>query len=80
PEDVLWEKASIVVRTTNLKSIKSDLNIKLNSQSFLFESKNIAYKIYGELETNLFNYSNVSANYILNFDFSISYNGSNSVK
>ena len=39
PEDILWEKASIVVRTTNLKSIKSDLNIKLNSQPFLFESK-----------------------------------------
>lgn len=80
PEDILWEKASIVVRTSNLKSIKSDLNIKLNSQPFLFESKTISDKIYGELETKLFNYSNVSANNALNFDFSILYNGSNSVK
>ncbi|WP_296145078.1 cell envelope integrity protein CreD [uncultured Flavobacterium sp.] len=79
-EDVLWDKASIVVKTTNLKSIKSDLNIKLNSQPFVFESKNQSDKIYGELETNLFNYSNLSSNTDLNFDFSILYNGSNSVK
>lgn len=79
-EDILWDKASIVVKTTNLKSIKSDLNIKLNSQPFVFESKNQSDKIYGELETNLFNYSNLSSNTDLNFDFSILYNGSNSVK
>mgnify|MGYP002759892072 CR=1 FL=1 len=79
-EDVLWDKASIVVKTTNLKGIKSDLNIKLNSQPFVFESKNQSDKIYGELETNLFNYSNLSSNTDLNFDFSILYNGSNSVK
>ena len=30
-EDLLWNSASIVVKTTNLKSIKSDLNIKLNN-------------------------------------------------
>jgi inner membrane protein len=39
PADILWDKATIIVKTTNLKSIKSDLNIKLNSQSFAFESK-----------------------------------------
>jgi len=79
-EDILWDKASIVVKTTNLKSIKSDLNIKLNSQSLVFESKNQSDKTYGELETNLFNYNNLTSDNDLNFDFSILYNGSNSVK
>jgi inner membrane protein len=39
PNDVIWDKATIIVKTTNLKSIKSDLNIKLNNHSFGFESK-----------------------------------------
>jgi len=79
-EDILWNRASIVVRTTNLKSIKSDLNIKLNSESFVFESKNQSDKIYGELETNDFDYTSLASNDNLNFNFSIFYNGSNSVK
>ena len=79
-EDILWDKASMVVKTTNLKSIKSDLNIKLNSQTFAFESKNVSDKLYGQLETKLFDYNNLSPNNDLNFDFSISYNGSNSIK
>jgi len=79
-EDVLWDKASIVVRTTNLKSIKSDLNIKLNSQAFVFESKNQSDKMYGELETNAFDYASLAKNSNINFNFSILYNGSNSVK
>jgi len=79
-EDVLWDKASIVVRTTNLKSIKSDLNIKLNTQAFVFESKNQSDKIYGELETNAFDYNVLTTNSNLDFNFSILYNGSNSVK
>ena len=79
-EDILWDKASIVIRTTNLKSIKSDLKINLNSQPFVFESKNQSDKMYGELETNVFDYATLAANSNLDFNFSILYNGSNSVK
>lgn len=80
PEDILWDKASIVVKTSNLKSIKSDLKIKLNEQSYVFESKNQNDKIYGELETSIFDYRNLVQTKNLNFNFSISYNASNSVK
>lgn len=79
-EDVLWDKASIVVKTTNLKSIKSDLNIKLNSQSFIFESKEQTDKWYGELETNIFDYKLLGNTGKINFNFAMAYNGSNSVK
>lgn len=79
-EDVLWDKAVIIVKTSNLKSIKSDLNIKLNNQVFVFESKAQEDKFYGELETNIFDYNALKSDENINFNFSMQYNGSNSVK
>lgn len=79
-EDVLWDKAVIIVKTSNLKSIKSDLNIKLNNQSFVFESKAQEEKFYGEIETNSFDFNLLKAEERINFNFSMRYNGSNSVK
>lgn len=80
PEDMLWDKASIIVKTTNLKSIKSDLNIKLNNQKLSFESKSDEDTIYGTLETNSFDYKALSSNDKINFNFLMQYNGSSSVK
>ncbi len=80
-EDLLWDKASIVVKTTNLKSIKSDLKIKLNNQAFSFESKpEDEDAIYGTLVTNQFNYKTLVNNGKIDFNFLMQYNGSNSVK
>ncbi|MGX7666080.1 cell envelope integrity protein CreD [Flavobacterium pedocola] len=79
-EDLLWDKAALVVKTTNLKSIKSDLNIKLNQNNFNFESKAEEDNFYGTLETGLFDYKTLAANNTLNFHFAMKYNGSNSVK
>ena len=79
-EDVLWDKAVIIVKTSNLKSIKSDLNIKLNNQTFVFESKAQEDKFYGELETNAFDYNTLKSGENINFNFPMQYNGSNSVK
>lgn len=78
--NVLWEKASIIVKTTNLKSIKSDLNIKLNNQSLEFESKSDEDTLYGTLESSIFNYKSLVNASTLNFNFDMKYNGSHSVK
>jgi len=80
-EDILWEKASILIKTTNLKSIKSDLNITLNNEKLTFESKPEEKEtFYGTLETSSFNYKTLVQNGKLNFNFLMQYNGSNSVK
>nr|WP_313807667.1 cell envelope integrity protein CreD [Flavobacterium sp.] len=79
-EDFLWDKATLVVKTTNLKSIKSDLNIKLNNQPFNFESKDEEDNFYGTLETNVFDYKTLTSSAQLDFAFNMKYNGSNSVK
>ena len=79
--DMLWDKASIVVKTTNLKSIKSDLKIKLNNQAFSFESKpEEEDTFYGTLTTTAFDYKTMVKNGKIDFNFVLQYNGSNSVK
>ncbi len=79
-EDILWDKASIVVKTTNLKSIKSDLKIKLNNQWQVFESKPEEDSYYGTLETNSFNYKTITTSDKIDFNFTMQYNGSDSVE
>jgi inner membrane protein len=78
-ENVLWDKASIIVKTTNLKSIKSDLKIKLNNQLLSFESKPEEDKYYGTLETSNFDQKLIAINQNINFNFTMQYNGSDSV-
>ncbi|TGD58940.1 cell envelope integrity protein CreD [Flavobacterium humi] len=79
-EDLLWDKATIMVKTTNLKSVKSDLNIRLNQQKLDFESKPAEDTFYGTLETPAFNYKTLASKETIRFDLLMQYNGSNSVK
>jgi inner membrane protein len=78
-EDIIWEKAAIIVKTTNLKSIKSDLKIKLNSTPLAFESIPVDDDYYGTLQTGNFNPKTISNTDSINFEFTMQYNGSDSV-
>lgn len=78
-EDVLWDKAAIIVKTTNLKSIKSDLKIKINNQLLAFESKPEEDDFYGTLETSSFDYKTITSNNSIYFNFNMQYNGSDSI-
>lgn len=80
PEEILWEKASVIVNTTNLKSIKSDLNIELNNQFFSFESRENKKSDYGILESNNFDYNLLKKEDKINFKFQMKFNGSDSVQ
>lgn len=77
--NVLWEKATIIIKTTNLKSVKSELNINLNSQNFELESKSAEDSIYGTLETTLFDYKSLANSDKIDFNFKMKYNGSQSI-
>jgi inner membrane protein len=37
-EDILWGKATVIIKTSNLKGIKSDMLLKLNSNSYAFQT------------------------------------------
>ena len=75
--NVLWEQATVLVKTTNLKSSKSDLNLKVNDTSLTFESKANADKYYDDLQSDVFDSTGAEN---LRFKFEMKYNGSNSVK
>lgn len=75
--NVLWDQATILVKTTNLKSSKSDLNLKLNDSALTFESKANSDKYYDDLESDVFDLKDLKT---LSFNFQMKYNGSNSVK
>ena len=77
-ENVVWDKASVIIKTTNLKSIKSDLKINVNGSNYSMESKtDEGDNVFGTLETSKFNITDVSK---IDFNFNMKYNGSNSVK
>lgn len=78
-ENIYWDKASIIIKTTNLKSIKSELLIQLNGQKLLFEPTNNNEE-YSIISAQSFNYNALAKNQLLDFKFSINYNGSNSLK
>lgn len=78
-ENMQWEKASIVLKTTNLKSIKSELKMQVNQEKLLFEPQNSDKSQYSILATNTFDYKALVVNNKLNFNFDITYNGSNSI-
>ena len=79
-ENIQWNKAAVIVKTTNLKSIKSELKIKLNTNKYAFEPQNNDKSDYSVLATNNFDYEATVNNDKIDFDFAITYNGSNSVK
>ncbi len=81
-ENIQWNKASIIVKTTNLKSIKSELKIQLNNDKFSFEPQNNdkSESEYSVLATNNFDYKTLVNKDKIDFNFGITYNGSNSVK
>jgi inner membrane protein len=74
PSLIQWEKATIIIKTTNLKSIKNQVFINFKNQKLLFEpiriSDNNNYEI---LETN---FINLKENTLKDFNFKISYDGS----
>lgn len=77
PENVLWDKASIQIKTTDLKSIKSDLFINLNGEKLALETSGDDDNYFDVLETKTFN---MVQNEEVQFNFDIQYNGSNSVE
>ena len=80
PENILWDKASIIVKTTNLKSIKSELKVEINNEKLSFEPQNNDKTNYSLLSTSIFDYKSLATNDKINFNFNIVYNGSNSLK
>lgn len=81
-DDVLWNKASIILKTTNLKGIKTEMKIKLQEKNYVFETNFNDSKSYDnrldELETSFIDETLIKT--IFNFSMDITYDGSEQIQ
>lgn len=79
-ENIQWNKATIMIRTSNLKSIKDEVKINFSGTDYTFEpiyNEDQTHKIEA-LETGTINALDVVRS--MNFSFNISYNGSEKIR
>ena len=83
PEDIIWNKATMLFKTTNLKGIKTEMAIQLNGTSYPFETnfneKNNNYKNHlDELETGFLNEDIFKTAF--KYNMKVTYDGSKQIK
>ena len=81
-ENIEWNKATILIKTTNLKSIKNEVKVNFGGNSFTFEPVyNTDSKDTTEaLETGYIDLTKILITEKTSFNFDISYNGSGQIK
>ena len=81
-KDILFDKATLVFKTTNLKGIKTEMAITLNDNTYALETNFIDTKNYNnrldELETK--HIDAAILNDAFNFNMKITYNGSKQIQ
>lgn len=81
PENIVWDKATLVIKTSNLKSIKDGMKIKFGGKILAFETAtNDSVKSISTLETSNFNLSDYFTEESLDFSFNVGYDGSHQLK
>lgn len=84
-EDIIWDKATVIIKTSNLKGIKSEMLLKLNSNSYPFQtnfnedSENQNHYL-DVLETGFVNALDISTKENANFSISMTFNGSKQIE
>jgi inner membrane protein len=83
-EDIVWEKATLLIKTTNLKGLKSEVVLNLNGNAYGFETnyniKNSYKNSLDELESSFLALADVPKTSKSTFDFNFQYNGSESIQ
>lgn len=80
-EDIIWNKATVVFRTTNLKGIKTEMSIGLNGNTYPFETNfydSNSRNHLDELETNFI--SDELLQKPFEFNMNVTYDGSEQIK
>ncbi len=81
-KDIVWDKATILVKTSNLKGIKNEMFLKLADSDYVFETNfndnNGNY--LDELESNYIQPAAFSENESIAFNFNMTFNGSNKIQ
>lgn len=83
-EDILWNKATILIKTSNLKGIKNEMSLKLNDSTYSFEtnfkSNSRNNTQLDELESGFLKETDVPKSANTNFSFHMTFNGSQNIQ
>ena len=88
-EDIIWNKARLIIETSNLKGVNSLVEIKLNKNTYSFTSKyknSTSDRIYSnavdlhKLESKFINKENVPLKNDVSFSLNININGSKQIR
>ena len=80
-EDIIWDKSSILFKTSNLKGIKNEMAIVINDKSYVFETsynENSSLNNLDELETGFLNEDLLKDDF--NFNMTVTYDGSEQIQ
>ncbi|WP_025742685.1 cell envelope integrity protein CreD [Aquimarina pacifica] len=78
--DILWNKATVIINSTNLKGIKSNLELKLGPNSYPLRSRYTKNSYTNILETKFLNENSLPKDNTINFDLQLTINGSEELK
>lgn len=84
-KDIIWDKATILVKTSNLKGIKNEMSLTFNDTDYVFETNfnQDANRYQGhldELESNYLLAEVFEKKESMDFSFNMTFNGSNQLQ
>ena len=82
-EDIVWDKVSVIIKTSNLKGIKNEVQLKINNNSYSFQTNfndTDNETQLDELESSFLKVSDISVDKTPKFNLSLSYNGSKQIE
>ncbi|MEZ4791919.1 MAG: cell envelope integrity protein CreD [Gelidibacter sp.] len=84
-EDVIWEKTSVIIKTSNLKGIKSEMILKLNNSTYTFQTNynedDNQYNDYLDvLESGFLKKEDIQNEKDSQFSITMSFNGSKQIE
>lgn len=85
-EDIVWDKAKLIIETSNLKGVNSLVEMKLNKNMYPFASKyenrarNVTYIDLHKLESKFINTEDLPLKNNVNFSLDININGSKQIR
>lgn len=83
-EDIVWDKATLIIHSSNLKGLKSEVKLTLNGNEYGFETnytiQNNGYPHLEELESSFIALADIPKTNTSDFQFELEYNGSEQIE
>ncbi len=79
-KDILWNKATVIINSTNLKGIRSNLELKLGAQNYPLQSRYTQNSYTNTLETKFLKEESIPKENSIDFSLNLKINGSEQLR